>query len=189
MRDAVIAHTLYTGPLQPRHDRTRDGARCGGRHHRHTWMGLFGRDHPRWNRADMVGHRTRMGEFLLVLRAERRSPREVRSGSKAVHGAFLSDVRFTPDEQTSASASIRSGKCHQLTFGASIKPIGQVNSHLVHRNRLGRMASEANRALTLLECRCKFVDARYGLPNLSERTIPGGTTGSRVRVHDEHDGS
>jgi hypothetical protein len=83
MRDAVIAHTLYTGPLQPRHDRTRDGARCGGRHHRHTSMGLFGRDHPRWNRADMVGHRTRMGEFLLVLRPERRSPREVRSGSIA----------------------------------------------------------------------------------------------------------
>jgi hypothetical protein len=34
------------------------------------------------------------------------------SPRKAVLGAFLSDVCFTPDEQTSASASIRFEKCH-----------------------------------------------------------------------------
>src|SRR5260370_98732 len=37
------------------------------------------------------------------------------SGSKAVLGASLSDLRFTPDEQTSASASIRSEKFQKRT--------------------------------------------------------------------------
>lgn len=42
--------------------------------------------------------------------------------------------------------------------------------------------------LTLLQRRCYFVEAGYGFHDLRERIIFGGTTGSRVRVHDEHDG-
>jgi len=37
-----LHRTLLSG-----HDRARDGARCGARYRRSTWMGLFGRDHPR----------------------------------------------------------------------------------------------------------------------------------------------
>ena len=38
---------------------------------------------------------------------------EGRFGSKAVLGAFLSDVRFTPDEQTSAARLVMSEKCQR----------------------------------------------------------------------------
>ncbi|WP_283813340.1 hypothetical protein [Bradyrhizobium sp. Leo121] len=62
-RSCTRTHCRYIGPYYLAMDRTRDGAWCGGRHHRHTWMGLFGRDHPRWQRADMVGHRTRWGKL------------------------------------------------------------------------------------------------------------------------------
>jgi hypothetical protein len=54
----------------------------------------------------------------------------------------------------------------------------------VTRNAVDRRAAWPLRVavgLTPLQ----VVDARYGLPNLSESAIPGGTTGLRVRVHDD----
>jgi hypothetical protein len=43
--------------------------------------------------------------FLLVLRAERRSPREVRSGSKPEVAIGLGQVRFIHEQRTLANAA------------------------------------------------------------------------------------
>jgi hypothetical protein len=43
-------------------------------------------------------------------------------GQKRSFGAFLNDVRFTPDEQTSPSASIRSEKCQEETHAPQQLP-------------------------------------------------------------------
>ena len=57
---ARIAAILY------RHGRVGDGAWCGARDRRHSWMDLFGRDHPRRKRAYMAGYRASMGKVLVA---------------------------------------------------------------------------------------------------------------------------